>query len=516
VFLPAVLPTLLTAGAPLASTDGTLATLPITVSAGARGRFTLVATNNLGSSDSFSSSGNSFTVINPLDDTDSDGDGFPDGLELLCGSDPTSAASVPDLTCGGVVLSGAFSLSNVALPPATPYELLSSAFSVSNTLLGPATVQQVIGPAVSVLNVNPLAPLSQQVILRLPEGGVTSPLIDDALALSIFLDVPSTGQTLIEGQTIVVSTTVSGNEGPGAVAFSVNGATFATNSAPPYTMTFTVPSGVPSLTFGATVQDATGETATASPVTVSVENDPSTTVTGRVIDSSGNAVKGAVVELVSEGLQAEFFDYAIPLDALPDLSGSKPTRAARVTAIDVRNPGGIFGFDPFGLGFAPDYAARFTGWIAISTPGPYTFFLGADEGAQLRLNGAIVIDMPTPASGYQERSATVDLVAGLTPIQITFYESTGNAQLQLSFVPPGGQRRVVAPSYLVPNPVSFAVVTDDTGTFAFRGVPTALEGVQVRATATINGQSTSASSVRVTPVLKEGVDVGDIILTISR
>ena len=115
--------------------------------------------------------------------------------------------------------------------------------------------------------------------------------------------------------------------------------------------------------------------------------------------------------------------------------------------------------------------------MAISTPGAYTFFLGADEGARLRLNGGTVVDMPTSASGYQEQSVEVNLAAGLIPIEITFFESTGNAQLQLSFIPPGGERQVVPPSLLVPRSSPFVAVTDDTGRFAFRGVPTALDAV---------------------------------------
>ncbi len=532
--VPVVNPPAITFGTPQVNGAGTSATLPILVAPIAQGSFVLVGTNGFGSGATDPTAGNRLSIINTQDDGDSDGDGFPDGLELLFGSDPADPTSLPDLTMQGELLIGAvsvintaspvvthdllsaaFSVSNTLISSPTTHDVLSPAFSVSNTLVAP-TMQEMIGPAVSILNVDPQAPLSQQITFSLPQSRVTNPLMAEARALSVFLDTPRDGQSLVEGQTITVSASVSGDQGTGVVAFTVNGATFATDSVPPYAMTFTVPSGVSSLTFGASARDAAGGTTAATPSTVSVEQDPFTTVEGRVVDAAGNAIKGAVVGLLSEGLEAEFFDSAMALNSLPDLTGATATRTTRLTAINMRSPNGIFGSDPFGLGFGPDYAARLTGWITISAPGVYTFFLGADEGARLQLDGATVVDMPTAAGGYQERPATVNLGAGLIPVEITFYESAGNAQLQLSFIPPGGERQVVPPSSLVPNPWPFAVVTDDAGRFTFRGVPTALEGVQVRATVTINGQSTSATSVRVSPVSKEGLDVGNIVVTISR
>ena len=301
------------------------------------------------------------------------------------------------------------------------------------------------------------------------------------------------------------------------MTFTVNGVAFVKDSSPPYAMTFTVPAGTSPLTFAAAAHDATGEIATATPVIVSTERDPSTNVTGRVVDSTGNPIRGAVVNLLSEGLAAEFFDFATPLASLPDLSSATPARTTRVSAVNMRGPNGVFGADPFGTGLSPDYAARFLGWIRIATSGTHTFFLGADEGARLRLGGVTLMEMATSATtGYQETSATTSLSAGLYPIEIAFYESVGNAQLQLSFVPPGGERQVVPPASLVPSPGPLSATTDDGGRFTFSSVPTALDSIQVQVTVTQGGQTTSAASVQVSPVSSNATDVGDIVVPVLR
>ena len=42
--------------------------------------------------------------------------------------------------------------------------------------------------------------------------------------------------------------------------------------------------------------------------------------------------------------------------------------------------------------FADAFAARFTGFLRIATPGDYTLFLTSDDGARLWLDGQLIID----------------------------------------------------------------------------------------------------------------------------
>ena len=108
--------------------DGASAAMQVTVDENALGDFTLIASNGSGSSDSTPSAQNTFHVLAPTDDddgdgltnqqetdlgtnlldTDSDDDGFSDGLEFAIGSAPLDPAS-PDaasLACGGLLTTG--------------------------------------------------------------------------------------------------------------------------------------------------------------------------------------------------------------------------------------------------------------------------------------------------------------------------------------------------------------------------------------------------------------------------
>src|SRR5262249_23316002 len=154
-----------------------------------------------------------------------------------------------------------------------------------------------------------------------------------------------------------------------------------------FELMYTVPSGVDKLTFGASYIDSRGDVRTSGELRVPVFADPSTTITGRVIDSRGRPVATGDVEVSVNGLWAEFFDFRQPLSTIPDVSSLKPDAEKIVSAINIRDPGATFGNDPYGVHLSPDYAARFSGWIEITEPGLYQFFLGADEGARLILNG---------------------------------------------------------------------------------------------------------------------------------
>jgi len=530
-FAPELAPIAIAVTSAQVDASGTTASLSIAVSPTARGRFTLIGTNAFGAGDTTPSPGNSVTLINQQDDVDSDGDGYPDGLELLLGSDPADALSIPAATAREdtvrfTVLNSTFpfdvqqssiqlfSLNNTSFPfgveriavqwfsvsnttfPAAVQQSATQWFSVLNTFV-PQQPQTLVSPAVSVLNDPTVAPF----------GG---PLQGQELSAS--LTGVDFNRRLVEGETVTVAAAVSGGDGTEVASFSVNGVPFADAARAPYELLFTVPAGVTELRFAATVRRADGRTVAAQAVVVGVDPDTGTSVTGRVVNAQGLPVANALVEIQSSGLAAEYFDAPGPLASLPDITGMTLTRSARVTAINTRGPAGVFGPDPLGTGLAPDYAARYTGWLSVGVAGSYRFFLGADEGARLTIGGATVVDMPDPvAGGFQESSGVVDLPAGLVPIEITFYQSTGNAELQLSVVPPGGTRQVVPPSALVPASAPFAVRTDADGRFTVRDVPLALENVGVVVT-----PPTDADGGVILPVAGRipaaGIDVGEMQL----
>jgi YD repeat-containing protein len=199
--------------------SGTSATMTVTLSPAARGRYTLIATNAAGSSDSSPKLGfiegagtfNTLTVpgsdpnadpdgdgltnaqeialgTDPLN-PDTDGDGSPDGLEVALGSDPLNPRSIPNINPRSPFVGPYISMLNGVSPaPTQPsnHILVGPAISVLNTvspaptqpsshvLVGPtfsllngvspaaaqSTTQVIIGPLISVLNSASPAPIA--------------------------------------------------------------------------------------------------------------------------------------------------------------------------------------------------------------------------------------------------------------------------------------------------------------------------------------------------------------------
>src|SRR5262249_30503494 len=147
------------------------------------------------------------------------------------------------------------------------------------------------------------------------------------------------------------------------------------------------------------------------PLTLPVIMDPLTTVRGRVVDDAGDPVPGVLVQLLVDGLQVEFFDVTPPLPTPPDLAGRTADRTQSLTAVNLRNPQGILGYDPYGVALAPDSVLRMRGFLRVAHGGSHTFFIGADTGVRLHVGSETVVDMPNDTRQFQEGSGTIDLEA---------------------------------------------------------------------------------------------------------
>jgi hypothetical protein len=266
-----------------------------------------------------------------------------------------------------------------------------------------------------------------------------------------------------------------------------------------------VPANVTDLTLQASVSDARGNRGLSSPVTLPVVPDSRTTVVGRLLDADGRPVSNTTVRVTLNGLRAEFFDYDTPLSAMPDLSGRVPTRTGHVSAVNVRNPDSLFGSDPYGLGMDADYAARFSGYLRIDIPGEYTFQLGVDDGARLVVGGVTVVQMPTGQGDFRARSGSIRLPAGLIPIEVTYYQSVGDAELQLLYAAPGEELQVVPPARLRATMTELQVQTDGVGRFVIANVPANVPAIQ------LSGDQGTLSNP-VLPVPGGIVDLGDVVV----
>lgn len=97
-FAPAFSPPAITVNSATINAGGTSATLNLTVGAGVKGNFTLLASNAAGSSSPIATASNTLQIISPNDDAD--GDGVINAVEIALGSNPlnaqTSGAGIPD------------------------------------------------------------------------------------------------------------------------------------------------------------------------------------------------------------------------------------------------------------------------------------------------------------------------------------------------------------------------------------------------------------------------------------
>jgi hypothetical protein len=320
-------------------------------------------------------------------------------------------------------------------------------------------------------------------------------------------------ERLVEGQTISLQVDVPRGKAAGRAVFFVNDVEFATDERPPFTFTFTTPHRISQLKFSAQLH-AGAVTHQIEPVTFDVVPQTLATVSGRAVDDVGMPMEGATVQILAEGLYAEYFD-STGLTSLTDLDGRTPDVTGSVTAINHRNPEGIFG-DLFGVNLPPEYAARFTAWLKVSTSGSHTFVLGADGGARLKIADVTAIDIPKSNGEYVESLNTIDVSVGWVPIEITHYGSIGNKGLQLSYASPGGERQVIAPEFFLSDSLDLHTVTDELGIFSISNVSNAFSGVRVLAVGNKDEVTRLGSSGRLVPKAESPVNAGDVVLRIPR
>jgi hypothetical protein len=329
---------------------------------------------------------------------------------------------------------------------------------------------------------------------------------------------PAGGGPLIAGQTVRFAATATDDGRVASVELRVNGASLATLTQPPYETVFNVPFAATRLTFEARATDSSGKSASAEPVTLGIVPDPRTTVVGRVQDRDGTPVAGAAVFLRLHGLKSEFFDFATPLSALPDLTGLTPGAARLVPDLGFRNPQDLLAPDTFGLPFAPDFAGRFTGFLRLENFDFYTLTLGADDGARLLLAGRPVLEVP-PAAGFQEATTTLFLSRGVYPIEVDYFQSVGGAELTLAIGGSrGGGETLTAKALGSPDvdlrldPSPFTATTAADGTFSFSNVPSILGPIGAGVEVTLDDLPRTGSANEAPAATGGETDLGTIVL----
>ena len=171
------------------SSDGTSASLALTIPATAVGTFAVVATNLAGRTDSTVTKVNRFTVVDPNSTADTDRDGVQDVIEAVFGTDPLDPASFPVIPTLTETEGVAFSVLNAPVTGAGIIETESVAFSLLNAPVTGAGITETEGKAFSLLN----APITG--------SGTTE---TESVAFSL-LNAPITGAGIVETESVAFS-----------------------------------------------------------------------------------------------------------------------------------------------------------------------------------------------------------------------------------------------------------------------------------------------------------------------
>ncbi|MBD3321119.1 MAG: T9SS type A sorting domain-containing protein, partial [Chitinivibrionales bacterium] len=88
------------------------------------------------------------------------------------------------------------------------------------------------------------------------------------------------------------------------------------------------------------------------------------------------------------------------------------------------------------------------GYIEITEPGNYTFYLSADDGAQLHIDGALLVDLKKPTGSVQQDEGSVYLTEGKHSIVVTYFQNGGESVCNLEYEGPNVPRTTVPSSVL--------------------------------------------------------------------
>jgi hypothetical protein len=114
-----------------------------------------------------------------------------------------------------------------------------------------------------------------------------------------------------------------------------------------------------------------------------------------------------------------------------------------------------FGMETYGYptGRNEDISIRWTGFLRITESGTYVLHSESDDGQRVWVDGKQVIDNWTD-QGPTEKSAELELSAGLHPIKIEYYQASGGGSYRFSWTTPDGRKTLVPPEAMATLPIS--------------------------------------------------------------
>jgi len=142
--------------------------------------------------------------------------------------------------------------------------------------------------------------------------------------------------------------------------------------------------------------------------------------------------------LQQSGILVDYFHPSADNVALETLAKMKPQGSGIVPEIVMNVPQ---------RKEADQFALRFTGQITIPTTGRYTFNISSDDGSRIYLDNKLLINNDG-LHGLGEKSATLQLAAGVHPLIVTYFDNGGGDGLEVTWSGPGIPKGKIATKYL--------------------------------------------------------------------
>ncbi len=139
--------------------------------------------------------------------------------------------------------------------------------------------------------------------------------------------------------------------------------------------------------------------------------------------------------LVGLGLQYEYFE-GVNWTQLPNFDALIPVATGLAENFDI---GVARRADNFGI--------RFRGLLNVPAAGSYTFYLNSNDGAQLAIDGDLIVDNDG-VHGATEVSGSRYLSAGMHDIEVRYFDATGAQMLNVSWRGPGIAKQLIPGSVL--------------------------------------------------------------------
>jgi PA14 domain len=97
-----------------------------------------------------------------------------------------------------------------------------------------------------------------------------------------------------------------------------------------------------------------------------------------------------------------------------------------------------------------NFGIGYEGYIKITTPGLYTFYVTSDDGSSLSIDGRLVVDNDGQHAAA-EQSGVCELTSGYHRIGVSFFQAGGGKTLKVDFEGPGITREAVPSDILFRN-----------------------------------------------------------------